>query len=237
MNLPNSLTLGRVSLAPVLALVMLPEVDELSAAMIFAVGMTSDVVDGYLARSGGLITRFGELMDPIADKLFVGTALVCLAATNRIAVWIVAVVFARDLLVTGLRFMARRRGTPIAANRLGKAKTVIQAVTVFVLLAVSTQTLAVQLLVFLMVTVTVISGAVYSASYLRGRHVKAAATIAGHPSQPAAAASPVLVGAGSGRRIMRNERNSPRIVASRGTANATWSASGLASSLIRRISS
>jgi phosphatidylglycerophosphate synthase len=86
-------------------------------------------------------------------------------------VWIVLVVFARDLLVTGLRFVARRRGIPVAANRLGKAKTVLQAVTVFVLLAFGGDAVLVQLLVFLMLAVTVISGAVYAVSYLRGRRV------------------------------------------------------------------
>jgi CDP-diacylglycerol---glycerol-3-phosphate 3-phosphatidyltransferase len=167
MNIPNSLTLARISLAPLLALAMLPEIEALFATTIFAVGMTTDVADGYLARSGGVITRFGEFMDPIADKLFVGTALVCLAATGRIAPWIVLVVFARDLFVTGLRFVARRRGIAVAANGLGKAKTVLQTVTVFVLLAVGGDAGPVQALVFLMVTATVVSGAVYAVSYLR----------------------------------------------------------------------
>lgn len=171
MNIANALTLARISLAPILALTMLPDVDTSLAVAVFAVGMTSDFADGYLARSRGLITRFGELMDPIADKLFVGTALVCLAATGQVALWVVVLVFGRDLVVTGLRLVARRQGVGIAANSLGKAKTVIQAVTVLVLLAAPGEPALVQALVMVMVGVTVVSGAVYAAAYLRGRQL------------------------------------------------------------------
>ena len=169
MNVPNSLTIARIFLAPLLAIAMLPHADASIAALVFAAGMTSDMVDGYLARSRGLVTRFGALMDPIADKLFVGTALICLAATSRLALWVVVVIFARDLLVTGLRFAAKRQGVIIAANALGKAKTVVQAVVVFVLLVAGPQGLLTHALVFAMVAITVVSGAVYVAGYVRGR--------------------------------------------------------------------
>lgn len=187
MNIPNSLTMTRILMAPLLAVAMQPHVETSIAALVFAAGMASDVADGYLARSRGLITRFGALMDPIADKLFVGTALVCLAATDQIGIWVVAVVFTRDLFVTGLRLAARRQGVIIAVNQLGKAKTVIQAVVVLVLLVTGPEGALTQALVYLMVAVTVFSGAIYAAGYLRGRRlavprVGSASTVEARPS-------------------------------------------------------
>lgn len=173
MNIPNSLTIARILLAPLLAVAMLPDVATSIAAAVFAVGMASDLVDGHLARSRGLVTRFGTLMDPIADKLFVGTAMICLAATNRIALWVVLTVFARELLVTGLRLAARRRNVIIPANQLGKLKTVLQALVVFVLLVADPTGTIVQALVYAMVAATVVSGAVYAAGYMRGRRILA----------------------------------------------------------------
>ncbi len=171
-NVPNLLTAGRILLAPALALAMQPHVDASIAALIFGVGMTTDFADGYLARTRNLVTRFGTLADPIADKLFVGTALVGLAATSRVAMWVVAVVFARELLVTVMRFAAQRQGVIIASNGLGKAKTVLQALVVFVLLVVGPAGAATQVLVHLMVALTVISGLVYVHGYMRGRRVR-----------------------------------------------------------------
>jgi CDP-diacylglycerol---glycerol-3-phosphate 3-phosphatidyltransferase len=169
MNVPNALTLLRISLAPLLV-IALWELDAPGAALlVFAAGMTSDVLDGRLARSRGLVTNFGKLMDPIADKLFIGTAFVCLAADDRVAVWVVGVVFARELLVTALRLVARREGVIISASQLGKAKTVIQAIVVFVLIAAGPQGLLPQALVYLMVAITVVSGVAYAAGFLRGR--------------------------------------------------------------------
>jgi CDP-diacylglycerol---glycerol-3-phosphate 3-phosphatidyltransferase len=171
LNIPNSLTIARIMMAPALAVGMTTDVATSIPAAVFAVGMTTDVVDGYLARSRGLLTRFGALMDPIADKLFVGTALVCLAATNRLALWVVLVVFAREILVTVLRLTGRRQGVIIPANRLGKAKTVLQALVVFVLLLADPTAPITLALVYLMVAVTLLSGLVYAAGYMRGRRI------------------------------------------------------------------
>ena len=159
----------RILLAPVLAVAMQVHSETSLAALVFAAGMTTDVADGYMARSHGRITKFGTLMDPIADKLFVGTALVCLAITGQIPIWVVVIIFARDLFVTGMRFAARRQGVIIAASRMGKAKTVVQAIVVMVLLVTGTETALIQALVYGMVAITVFSGAQYAAGYLRGR--------------------------------------------------------------------
>lgn len=193
MNIPNSLTMTRILMAPLLALAMQPGVAGWIAVAVFSAGMASDMVDGHLARSRGLITKFGTLMDPIADKLFVGTALVCLATTSRLAVWIVVVVFARDLIVTGLRFAARRRGVVIAANALGKAKTALQSVVVLVLLVAGAGGVVTDLLVYLMVAVTVLSGVVYAFGYLRGRRLP------GPRASPAPAPAPAAASATPGR--------------------------------------
>jgi len=168
-SIPNALTIARIALAPVLAFALQPDQPAIAALIVFAAGMASDVLDGQLARSRKLVTNFGKLMDPIADKVFIGTAVVALAATDRLAVWVVVVVFSRELIVTGLRLAARREGTIIAASALGKAKTVVQAVAVFVLIAAGPDGAVAQALVYLMVAITVFSGADYIAGYVRRR--------------------------------------------------------------------
>jgi CDP-diacylglycerol--glycerol-3-phosphate 3-phosphatidyltransferase len=173
LNIPNTLTIARIAMAPLLALAMQRHDPTSAALLIFGAGMTSDAVDGYLARSRGWVTRFGTLMDPIADKLFIGTAFVCLAASDRIAVWVVAVVFARELFVTLMRLAARRQGMVIGASLLGKAKTVVQTVVVVVLLVAGGDTLVGYALVYLMVAITLVSGAAYATGYMRGRRAVA----------------------------------------------------------------
>ena len=169
MNIPNALTMARITLTPVLVFAMLvPGATELALA-VFVAGMVSDYLDGHLARSRGLITSFGKLMDPIADKLFIGSALACLIVTEGLAAWVVLTVFARELLVTGLRLAARREGVVIPANQLGKAKTVIQSAAVLVMIAAGTGSAVVQGLIYVMVAITVISGASYVAGFVRER--------------------------------------------------------------------
>ena len=108
---------------------------------VFLVGMTTDVLDGHIARTRGPITDFGKLMDPIADKLFVGTAFVALAALGLLDVAIVAVILVREVAVSGLRWVAKERGAVIAADGFGKAKAGLQVVTVATLIYVADPTL------------------------------------------------------------------------------------------------
>lgn len=164
--LPNLLTLSRIALVPFVVLTLLAAADA-AAACLFAAGMATDVLDGYLARSRGWISTFGELMDPIADKLLVGGAFVALAATNRIAAWAVVLIFGREIAVSGLRMIALRDGTVISASRLGKAKTAVQVVAILVLvLAPDPGAPLVQSLVLLTVAVTTLSGLAYFRAYL-----------------------------------------------------------------------
>jgi CDP-diacylglycerol--glycerol-3-phosphate 3-phosphatidyltransferase len=181
LNVPNALSAVRIVIAPLVAWAMLgsPEGSVLAAAL-FAAGGITDVVDGHLARSRGLITSVGKLLDPTADKLLVIAALASLVAVDRLPLWVVGVIAARELLVTGLRAYAVRRGVVIAAGTAGKAKMFLQVAMVLALMAVPDPfVLWVELLVAATVTLTVVSGLGYLRSYLRARDerpVVAAAT-------------------------------------------------------------
>lgn len=173
MNLPNLLTVARMMLTPLL--VVLLDQDAWSAALaVFAAAMATDALDGYLARSRGLVTDFGKLMDPVADKLLIGAAFVCLAAIDRIDPFLVAVILAREAAVSGLRIAAGRQGVIISANRLGKAKTALQTAAIAVLIVVGDPSAAwVQAVVAATVTITVVSGFVYAANYFGSRRAPA----------------------------------------------------------------
>jgi CDP-diacylglycerol---glycerol-3-phosphate 3-phosphatidyltransferase len=164
-NIPNTLTMLRVGLVPVLAVALAKENYE-AALAVFLLGMTTDILDGHIARTRGPITDFGKLMDPIADKLFVGTAFVCLALLDRMEMGVVAVILSREAAVSGLRFVAKRQGTVISADGLGKAKTGLQSLTIAVLILASEPGLeAVQLLTMVTAFVTILSGMSYFMAY------------------------------------------------------------------------
>ena len=180
-NLPNAITVARILLAPVLVVVLLNDPDgSMVAAAVFAAGALGDVLDGTLARSRDLVTSVGKLLDPIADKLLVGAALVALVLVDRLAVWVPVVILAREALVTGLRTVAARRGQIIDASPFGKLKMSLQIAMVLVLCAVGDpRALWVDLLVAATIAATLASGADYA-----GRYARAARP----PRRPAAAA-------------------------------------------------
>lgn len=105
------------------------------ALAIFVVAALTDFLDGHLARSRNLITTFGKFMDPLADKLLVTSALVCLVATSEISAWVVMIIIAREFIISGFRLVAASEGVVIAASWWGKIKTVVQMVMIVVLLA------------------------------------------------------------------------------------------------------
>lgn len=162
-NIPNLLTLLRILLVPVLMVALLVETPhgDLFAALVFALAALTDGVDGYVARARGNVTSFGKIMDPIADKLLIAAALVSLVSLGRLAGWVAMVIIAREFAVSGLRIAAAQSGVVISASVLGKIKTVTQVVAVLALIAVDPSALWVQLLVYLAVATTVISGADY----------------------------------------------------------------------------
>jgi CDP-diacylglycerol--glycerol-3-phosphate 3-phosphatidyltransferase len=163
LNLPNALTLLRILAVPVVVVALLgetPNGDELAAA-VFALAALTDGLDGYFARSRDAVTTFGKLMDPLADKLLIVAALISLVSLDRLQAWVAMVIIAREIAVTGLRAIAAERGVVIAASWMGKVKTVLQIAAVIALIAVDPAPTWVDVLVYLAVAATVISGADY----------------------------------------------------------------------------
>jgi CDP-diacylglycerol--glycerol-3-phosphate 3-phosphatidyltransferase len=163
LNLPNALTLLRILAVPVVVVALLgetPNGDALAAA-VFALAALTDGLDGYFARSRGSITTFGKLMDPLADKLLVTAALISLVSLDRLEAWVAMVIIAREVAVTILRTIAAERGIVIAASWLGKIKTVLQIAAVIALIATNPAPVWVDVLVYLAVAATLISGADY----------------------------------------------------------------------------
>jgi len=138
-NLPNTITLLRVAVVPILLLLPVAQgrFGSQLLAWLFIVAAVSDLVDGWLARRGQQVTSIGKLLDPLADKLLVTAALIVLLSVGRIppwAAWMVVVVIGRELAVTGLRGIASAGGRVMAASPLGKAKTLSQNVAIGALL-------------------------------------------------------------------------------------------------------
>jgi CDP-diacylglycerol--glycerol-3-phosphate 3-phosphatidyltransferase len=134
-NLPNMLTLGRIAIIP-LFVWLTYDADPMSsllAASLFTVAAVTDVIDGFLARRWNLITVVGKFMDPLADKLIVMAALIMMVRLGRVAAWVVIVLIARELIVSGLRMVAASEGMVIAAGQEGKWKTALQLVGIIAL--------------------------------------------------------------------------------------------------------
>ena len=165
MNLPNRLTLLRIALVPVyLLLLWLPAYSWL-ALIVFVIASLTDLLDGRIARSQGLVTNFGKFMDPIADKLLTHTAFIMLCAMGRLNVVACIIFIAREFVVSGLRLVAVEQGHVIAAGMSGKVKTVLQMALVMVLTArldrVGFLRLPVRLLTLATVVMTLYSMAEY----------------------------------------------------------------------------
>ena len=163
LNLPNVLTVFRILLVPVLVAALLSEGPEgdLLAATVFAVASFTDALDGWIARRRKSESTFGKLMDPLADKLLVTSALVSLVSLDRLSAWVAMVIIARELAVTGLRQLAMEQGHVMAASLWGKLKTVAQIAMVMCLIAVDGSPLWVDGIVYVTVVITVLSGADY----------------------------------------------------------------------------
>ncbi len=142
-NLPNSLTLVRIFLVPLLVVVLLTKFEghqilgirkELVGAAIFGLASLTDWADGYLARRRKQITPLGQMMDPLADKLLTAAAFISLVQMGLAPAWIVAVIIGREFAITGLRSIAFARGVPIPASRLGKLKMIAEVVAILALI-------------------------------------------------------------------------------------------------------
>lgn len=137
MNLPNKLTILRTLMIPVFLFFLLTDYagdySKWIAVVVFILASLTDFLDGHIARKYNLVTNFGKFMDPLADKLLVCSALICLIALGRIPAWIVIVIISREFIISGFRLIAADNGVVIAASYWGKFKTASQMVTVILL--------------------------------------------------------------------------------------------------------
>ena len=161
MNLPNKLTMFRVILIPffiVFLLVPITPFDKWIALGIFIVASLTDLLDGYIARKYNLVTNFGKFMDPLADKLLVCSALICLIELDRIPSWMVIIIIAREFVISGFRLIASDNGVVIAASYWGKFKTTFQMIAVCLMIAdIETLSLVTLIVTWIAVILTVAS--------------------------------------------------------------------------------
>lgn len=137
MNLPNKLTMFRVFMIPFFVIFMLVNVtgeyDKYIAVAIFIIASLTDMLDGKIARKYNLVTNFGKFMDPLADKLLVCSALICLIG-DKLQAWIVIVIISRELIISGFRTIAADNGVVIAASWWGKYKTTSQMLMIIIMI-------------------------------------------------------------------------------------------------------
>ncbi|MBQ7862237.1 MAG: CDP-diacylglycerol--glycerol-3-phosphate 3-phosphatidyltransferase [Clostridia bacterium] len=137
MNLANKLTVFRMILVPFFVVFNLTDFtafNELIALIIFVVATITDKLDGTIAKRQGTVTNFGKFMDPMADKLLVCSALICLCAKGEIPAWVVLIIIGREFAISGIRQIAADNGVAIAASKWGKAKTVAQMAMIIIML-------------------------------------------------------------------------------------------------------
>ena len=166
MNLPNKLTIVRILMVPLFlffGLFRFPGgygeiISRFLAAIVFAAAALTDLIDGKIARKYGLITDFGKFMDPLADKLLVCSALICLIELDRIPSWMVIVIIAREFVISGFRLIASDNGVVIAASYWGKFKTTFQMIAVCLMIAdIAALNLVTNIVTWIAVILTVIS--------------------------------------------------------------------------------
>ena len=138
MNLPNKLTVLRVIMVPFFVFFMLTDVggaaNKWIALALFVIASLTDMLDGKIARKYNLVTNFGKFMDPLADKLLVCSALICLIELEQLPAWVVIIIISREFIISGFRLVAADNGIVIAASYWGKFKTVFQMTAVILLI-------------------------------------------------------------------------------------------------------
>jgi CDP-diacylglycerol--glycerol-3-phosphate 3-phosphatidyltransferase len=139
LNLPNKLTLGRIAAAPVLVVCLLSETvwGQYLALLVFIAAALTDYWDGRLARERNLVTNFGKIMDPLADKLLMATVFISFVELGYAPAWMVILIIGREFAITGMRVLAAMEGRDISASTSGKHKTISQIVAVLIILVVN----------------------------------------------------------------------------------------------------
>ena len=174
-NLPNTITLLRISVMPVLFLLLLSPGRTLSLiiAALFILAALTDLLDGYIARKYGIVTKMGKLLDPIADKIIINTAMILMIPIGYIPAWIVAIIIMRDVAVDGLRNIDSLDGLVIPASKLGKQKTLSQIIAVssliihYPLFGIDVHLVGIVILYFALI-LTIWSGVNYFIKFYRG---------------------------------------------------------------------
>ena len=138
MNTPNKLTIARMIIVPFLVIFLLTgwggEANRYISLTLFVVASVTDWFDGYLARKNNIVTNFGKFMDPLADKLLVCSAMICMIDLKRLSAWFVIIIIAREFIISGFRLIAAENGIVIAANYWGKFKTASQMIMIILLI-------------------------------------------------------------------------------------------------------
>ena len=162
MNLPNKLTTARVIMIPFFVVFMLADpvrgASKWIALAIFIIASLTDLLDGHIARKYHLITDFGKFMDPLADKLLVCAALICLVGTGKLAAWIAVIIISREFIISGFRLIASDNGRVIAASYWGKFKTTFQMIMICLMIAdLAPLWLLTRIVMWIAVVLTVVS--------------------------------------------------------------------------------
>ena len=163
MNLPNKLTVFRILCIPVFVIFLLADgitYNNYIAVAIFILASLTDFLDGKIARKYNLVTNFGKFMDPLADKLLVCSALICLIQLGQLPAWIVIIIISREFIISGFRLVAAEGGTVIAAGIWGKYKTAITMITIIFMIpnfGGPTVHIIEQIMIYLSLALTVIS--------------------------------------------------------------------------------
>ena len=138
MHTPNKLTVARMIIVPFLVVFLLTgwgdDANRYISLALFVVASVTDWFDGYLARKNNLVTNFGKFMDPLADKLLVCSAMICMIELNRLPAWFVIIIIGREFIISGFRLIAAENGIVIAANYWGKFKTASQMIMIILLI-------------------------------------------------------------------------------------------------------
>lgn len=164
MNTPNKLTVARMIMVPFLVVFLLTgwggEANRYISLILFVAASITDWFDGYLARKNHLVTNFGKFMDPLADKLLVCSAMICMIEIGRLPAWFVIIIIGREFIISGFRLIAAENGIVIAANYWGKFKTVSQMIMIILLILhfdLSVFVILEQIFIWLSLALTVIS--------------------------------------------------------------------------------
>ena len=173
MNLPNKLTIIRVCLIPFFVAALLFDhgnnyTMRIVANVLFIVASLTDLFDGKIARKYNLVTNFGKFMDPLADKLLVCSALICLIELGQLPAWIVIIIISREFIISGFRLVAADNGVVIAASYWGKFKTTFQmAAVILMIFNIPALTLVTNIVVVIAVALTIISLVDYVAKNIK----------------------------------------------------------------------